>query len=131
MELQRDEYIGVSQLRRGKERSQRNGYYEQEFVIRVGSLELRVPRTRDGKFSVDIFEMYQRHGKALLSTILEMYIAGVSTMKIGRIVESLYEKSVSKSFVSSLTKQLDEEVRNFQESFLKAVHYPYIMTDVN
>lgn len=109
MEEQRNQYIGVGKYNRAEERvSSRNGYYNREYTTRVGTLELRVPRTRDGKFSVDLFERYQRSEKSLLSTILEMYISGVSTRKVSSIVEELCGKSVSKSFVSNLTKSLDE-----------------------
>ncbi|OOL59933.1 IS256 family transposase, partial [Enterococcus faecium] len=86
--------------------SQRNGYYERDFTTRVGTLELKVPRTRDGEFST-VFERYQRNEKALLASMLEMYVSGVSTRKVSKIVEELCGKSVSKSFVSSLTEQLD------------------------
>lgn len=130
MEQQRDEYIGVGEYERNSDRtSSRNGYYERDYTTRVGTLTLKVPRTRDGKFSTDIFERYQRHEKALLSTMLEMYVSGVSTRKVSKIVEELCGTGVSKSFVSNLTKQLDEQVSQWQYSpFTKA--YPYVMVDV-
>ncbi|AVU17450.1 hypothetical protein B6178_13100 [Staphylococcus aureus] len=59
--------------------SQRNGYYERSFTTRVGTLELKVPRTRDGHFSPTVFERYQRNEKALMASMLEMYVSGVST----------------------------------------------------
>lgn len=130
MEQQRDEYIGVGEYERSEYRiSSRNGYYERDYTTRVGTLTLKVPRTRDGRFSTDIFERYQRHEKALLATMLEMYVSGVSTRKVSKIVEELCGTSVSKSFVSNLTKQLDEQVSQWQYSpFTKA--YPYVMVDV-
>lgn len=61
MEQQRDHYVGVGDYKRSENRvSHRNGYYAREYKTRVGTLELRVPRTRDGIFSPDIFERYQR-----------------------------------------------------------------------
>jgi len=59
-----------------------------------------------------IFERYQRNEKGLLLTMLEMYIQGVSTTKVSKAIENLYGKTYSKSFVSFLTKQLDEEFLN-------------------
>ena len=91
--------------------SQRNGYYEREWTTRIGTLNLRVPRTRDGKFSPTVFERYQRNEKALLASMLEMYISGVSTRKVSQIVEELCGKTISKSFVSELTAQLDPMVK--------------------
>ncbi len=131
MEQQRDEYIGAGEYERGEGRiSQRNGYYEREYTTRVGTLTLRVPRTRDGIFSPDMFERYQRNEKALIASMLEMYISGVSTRKVSQIVEELCGKKVSKSFVSSLTQELDELVKAWQYSSLVGSNYPYIMVDV-
>ena len=108
MENQRTEYIQAKEYERTENRqSQRNGYYERSFTTRVGTLELKVPRTRDGHFSPTVFERYQRNEKALMASMLEMYVSGVSTRKVSKIVEELCGKSVSKSFVSSLTEQLE------------------------
>ena len=93
MEMQRDQYIGVGEYERAEERkSQRNGYYQRDYTTKVGTLRLNVPRTRDGKFSTDLFERYQRNEKALISSMLEMYIQGVSTRKVSKIVEELCGK---------------------------------------
>src|SRR5690625_3087170 len=113
MEEQRTQYINVSEYERSDSRtSQRNGYYERNWTTRIGTLELKVPRTHDGKFSPTLFERYQRNEKALLASMLEMYISGVSTRKVSNIVEQLCGTSVSKSFVSKLTAELDPMVRS-------------------
>ena len=113
MENQRTEYIQAKEYERTENRqSQRNGYYERSFTTRVGTLELKVPRTRDGHFSPTVFERYQRNEKALMASMLEMYVSGVSTRKVSKIVEELCGKSVSKSFVSSLTEQLEPMVNS-------------------
>ena len=131
MENQRTEYIQADDYERSESRqSQRNGYYERDFTTRVGTLELKVPRTRDGEFAPTVFERYQRNEKALLASMLEMYVSGVSTRKISKIVEELCGKSVSKSFVSSLTEQLDPMVNEWQNRSLSGTNYPYLMTDV-
>lgn len=130
MERQRDDYCNVDPYERGDSRNaQRNGYYQRDLTTRVGTLNLRVPRTRDGKFSTDIFERYQRNEKALVSTMLEMYVSGVSTRKVGQVVETLCGKKVSKSYVSSITKLLDEEVYKFKQRRIDK-EIPYLMTDV-
>lgn len=131
MEEQRDQYIGVGEYERNDNRtSYRNGYYERSYTTRIGTIDLRVPRTRDGKFSPDIFERYQRNEKALLASILEMYVQGVSTRKVSKIVEELCGKKVSKSFVSNLTKELDKMVKKWQYSSLNGANYLYLMADV-
>ena len=114
MEKERYEYCKVDSYERTDKRvSQRNGYYERTLTTRIGTLDLEIPRTRDGQFSTDIFERYQRNEKALVTAMLEMYVTGVSTGKVGAVVETLCGKHVSKSYVSSITKLLDEEVSAF------------------
>lgn len=117
MEEQRNQYIGVGAYERDENRvSSRNGQYDREYTTRIGSLTLRVPRTRDGLFSTDIFDRYQRHEKALLAAMLRMYVSGVSTRKVSQVVEELCGKNISKSFVSNLTKELDDIVENWRNA---------------
>lgn len=131
MEQQRTDYLQAEDYERsGKRVSQRNGYYERELTTRIGTLELKVPRTRDGKFTPDVFERYQRNEKALLASMIEMYVSGVSTRKVSKIVEELCGKTVSKSFVSSLTVQLDPLVKEWQNRSLSGTKYPFLMVDV-
>ena len=67
MENQRTEYIQAKEYERTENRqSQRNGYYERSFTTRVGTLELKVPRTRDGHFSPTVFERSDVSVKGLL-----------------------------------------------------------------
>ena len=131
MEKERDEYLDNEAYQRDPNRmTYRNGYYNRDYTTKLGTLNLRVPRTRDGKFSTEIFERYQRNEKALLLTMLEMYIQGVSTRKVSKVIENLCGKTYSKSFVSSLTKQLDEEVRQWRHHDLSPVQYAYLVVDV-
>lgn len=65
----------------------RNGYRERELTTRLGRLNLRVPRDREGRFSTDLFERYQRSEKALVLALQESYLQGVSTRKVRRITE--------------------------------------------
>ena len=81
--------------------SQRNGYYERSFTTRVGTLELKVPRTRDGHFSPTVFERYQRNEKALMASMLEMYVSGVSTRKVSKLWKNfVVNPSLSPSFLA-------------------------------
>ncbi|WP_392425132.1 IS256 family transposase [Dolosigranulum pigrum] len=131
MEKEQDEYLNNEAYQRDPNRmTYRNGYYDRDYTTLIGTLNLRVPRTRDGKFSTEIFERYQRNEKALLLTMLEMYIQGVSTRKVSKVIENLCGKTYSKSFVSSLTKQLDEEVRQWRHHDLSPVQYAYLVVDV-
>ncbi len=59
-----------------------SGYYSRGLVTRIGKLELRVPCDREGRFSTELFDRYQRSEKALVSALAEMYVQGVSTRKV-------------------------------------------------
>ena len=80
----------------------RSGYYSRTLVTRVGKLELRVPQDRDGRFSTELFERYQRSEQALVATLAEMYGQGVSTRKVKAITEELCGHAFSASAVSAI-----------------------------
>jgi putative transposase len=65
------------------------GLLQPKLITRVGKLELRVPQDRQGKFRTEVFERYQRSEKALVSSLMEMYLQGVSTRKVKAITEEL------------------------------------------
>jgi putative transposase len=74
--------VGAEKSERTAERlSYRSGYYGRTLVTRIGTLELRVPQDRAGRFSTELFERYQRSEKALVRALAEMYVQGVSTRK--------------------------------------------------
>ena len=118
MENQRTEYIQAKNMNEQKTDKVNEMAIMSAALTRVGTLELKVPRTRDGHFSPTVFERYQRNEKALMASMLEMYVSGVSTRKVSKIVEELCGKSVSKSFVSSLTEQLEPMVNEWQNRLL-------------
>jgi putative transposase len=82
LEAEMTEAIGAAKGERSEMRiAYRSGYYTRSLVTRVGTLELRVPQDRLGRFSTELFERYQRSEKALVGTLAEMYVQGVSTRK--------------------------------------------------
>lgn len=130
MEVERDAYIQAAQYERNETRkSMRNGYYDRHFLFPFGDFTLRVPRTRDGKFSTEIFQKYARADQALLSMMMEMVIQGVSTRKVTQVVETVTGKSVSKSKVSKLMERLDPEIKAWSERDLSAKKYPFLFVD--
>ncbi len=94
----------------------------------MGKLELRVPQDRNGGFSTEIFERYQRSEKALVAALTQMYIQGVSTRKVQAISEELCGHSFSASAISEINKQLDAELGRFARRELES-EYPYLIID--
>jgi putative transposase len=106
----------------------RSGYYRRSLVTRVGKLELRIPQDRQGHFSTQIFERYQRSEKALVSALAEMYIQGVSTRKVKAITEELCGHAFSASAISAVNQTLDESLERFAQRPLEEA-YPYLVLD--
>lgn len=85
-----EEQIGAGKHERSEERKNyRNGTRERSLVTRIGSITLRVPRHREVPFVTMIFDNYQRSEAALISTMIEMVVQGVSTRKVSNVVEEL------------------------------------------
>jgi putative transposase len=130
MEKERDDYLKAAPYERAVERRDyRNGYYERELLMSIGNIALKVPRTRNGEFSTTVFEKYARCDQAMVLSMLEMVVNGVSTRKVTNIVEQLCGKNVSKSFVSSLTQKLDPIVNEWAGRPLNTTYYPYVFAD--
>ncbi len=106
----------------------RSGYYSRAFVTRVGTLELRVPQDREGRFSTRLFERYQRSEKALVGALAEMYVQGVSTRKVKAITEELCGHSFSASAISSINKTMDLALAEFAGRRLEE-DFPYLILD--
>lgn len=130
MEKERDDYLKAAPYERAVERRDyRNGYYERDLMMSIGTLTLKVPRTRNGEFSTTVFEKYARCDQALVLSMLEMVINGVSTRNVTNIVEQLCGKNISKSFVSSLTQKLDPIVNEWAKRPLNTTYYPFVFVD--
>jgi transposase-like protein len=109
-------------------RGYRNGYKPRVLKTRVGRLELMVPKDREGRFQTELFEKYQRNEKALVLGLVEMYVRGVSTRKVTKIIEELCGLEISKSQVSVLVKELDAEIGNWRGRPVTK-RYPYLVVD--
>jgi len=130
LEAQVSEHLQAEPYERTQERrGYRNGYKPRQLTTRVGTLHLRVPQVRDGSFSPELFERYQRSEQALVCTLMEMVINGVSTRKVAQITEELCGKAFSKSTVSELCQGLDPLVSAWNERDLSEQRYPFVLVD--
>ena len=129
MEMEVEEYVGAARHERSAERvGQRNGYRERSWDTRVGTVELRVPRVRDSSYFPSLLEPRKRAERALSAVVQEAYVHGVSTRKVDDLVKALGMGGISKSRVSELCKELDEEVERFRSRPLEG-SYPYVWVD--
>ncbi len=113
-------FLGAdSYERNGERRGWRNGFKPRVLKTRVGKLELLVPKDREGQFQTELFERYQRSEKALVLSMLQMYIEGVSTRKVSAITEALCGLEVSRNQVSALSERLDGELAAWRQRPLR------------
>lgn len=106
----------------------RSGYYERKLITRIGKVELRVPQDRNGNFSTQLFERYQRSEKALFDALCQMYVQGVSTRKVKKVTEELCGHGFSASSISRVTRKLDEQLEAFATRKLDC-EFPYLILD--
>lgn len=108
----------------------RNGYRTRRWDTRVGSIELAVPKLRRGSYYPDwLLEHRKRSERALLGVVAECYVRGVSTRKVDAVVKQMGIEGISKSQVSSIAGELDEQVEAFRNRPLDAEAYPYVWLD--
>ena len=114
--------------RTGERTDCRNGTRERALTTRVGTLELSVPRHRNAPFRTLVFENYKRSEAALVTTMAEMVVAGVSTAKVGRVMEEICGRPFPRQSVSEACTELDAGVDKFRNRRL-AGDYLFAMVD--
>jgi len=130
LQAQAAEQVQAMPYERSEDRQgYRNGTRPHAITTRVGTLTLKVPRLRDGRFSTEMFARYQRSEQALVLALVEMVIQGVSTRKISAITEELCGTEFSKSTVSDLCKRLDPIVQGWNNRNLREHRYPFVLVD--
>ena len=109
--------------------TQRNGYRPRPWDTRVGTLELQIPRVREGSYFPTLLEPRRRSERALLAVVQQAYVEGVSTRKVDALVKSLGCEGISKSQVSRICQELDQAVESFLGRPLDGGPYPYLWLD--
>lgn len=131
MEVEVNQHVGAERYERSPDRKgQRNGYRERSWDTRVGTLELRVPRVRDGTYFPALLEPRRRAEQALAAVVQEAYVHGVSTRKVDDLVKALGMEGISKSQVSRICAELDTVVERFRTRPLTG-RYPYLWLDAS
>jgi len=131
MSADADAVCGAGYGERTPERvNRRNGYRERDWDTRVGSIELAVPKLREGSYFPDwLLQPRRRAEQAFVSVIADAYLAGVSTRRVEKLVQQLGVERMSKSQVSRLAKSLDQIVEDFRTRPLDGAPYAYVTLD--
>jgi transposase-like protein len=129
MEADVEGLIGAGRYERSPERlNYRNGFRDRALDTRLGTLQLRVPKLRQGAYFPPFLEPRKVSEKALVAVIQEAWIGGVSTRRVDDLVQAMGLAGISKSTVSKLCKDIDERVTAFLERPLEG-EWPYLWLD--
>ncbi len=131
MSADADAVCGAGYGERSPERvNRRNGYRERDWDTRVGSIELAVPKLREGSYFPGwLLQPRRRAEQAFVSVIADAYLAGVSTRRVEKLVQQLGVERMSKSQVSRLAQSLDQIVEDFRTRPLDGAPYAYVTLD--
>ena len=122
--------IGAEHGERSPDRlTHRNGYRSRAWDTRVGTMELRIPKLREGSYFPSLLEPRRRSEKALLAVIQQAYVEGVSTRRVDDLVKALGCEGISKSQVSRICGELDRVVDSFLDRPLDGGAYCYLWLD--
>jgi putative transposase len=131
IEAELTDLIGAAPHQRSAERSNlRNGHRTRVLSTTAGDLELRIPKLRTGSFFPSLLERRRRVDQALFAVVMEAYLHGVSTRKVDDLVKALgADTGISKSEVSRICADLDQEVGAFRDRSLAEQQFPYVFLD--
>ncbi len=130
MDAEVSEQIGAAHGERSETRlTRRNGYRPRRWDTRVGTIELGIPKLREGSYFPSLIEPRRRSERALVSVVTQAYVEGVSTRRVDDLVRSLGCDGISKSQVSRICAELDEVVSSFLERPLDSGPYRYLWLD--
>jgi len=131
MSAEADVLCGADYGQRSDERiNTRNGYRHRDFDTRVGTLDVAIPKLRQGSYFPDwLLQRRKRAERALTSVVATCYLLGVSTRRMEKLVDTLGIASLSKSQVSVMAKELDEQVEAFRNRPLDAGPYTFVAAD--
>jgi putative transposase len=129
MEADVEGMVGAGRHERSPDRlNYRNGYRDRTLDTRLGSLQLRVPKLRQGSYFPPFLEPRKVSEKALAAVVQEAWIGGVSTRRVDELVQAMGLSGISRSTVSKLCKDIDERVGGFLERPLEG-EWPYLWLD--
>jgi putative transposase len=131
IEAEATERIGAGRYERTDTRvTERNGHRTRDLSTKAGDVELRIPKLRKGSFFPSILEPRRRIDQALFAVVMEAYVHGVSTRSVDDLVEAMgVDAGISKSEVSRICANLDEQVGAFRTRPLDHTDFPYVYLD--
>jgi putative transposase len=113
-----------TELRKGS----RNGYRHRDLLTQYGWLQLKIPRDREGKYQPEFIRRYQQRTSEVDNLVRDVFLAGVSTRQVGKVLAPLWGKEISAQTVSRVVSSLDSAVKLFHNRFIWD-DYQYLFLD--
>jgi putative transposase len=130
MEVEVSGQIGAEHSQRTPQRATyRNGYRPRDWDTRAGTVELQIPKLRQGSYFPSLLEPRRRAERALAAVVAQCYVEGVSTRRVDDIARQMGLDGISKSQVSRVCAELDEVVAAWRNRPLDAGPYPFLWVD--
>lgn len=127
MQIERERHLKAGSYERTEERNgHANGFKPKNVKTRIGALDLRIPQVRDSSFYPEAMEKGLRSERAFAISLAEMYVQGVSTRKVSKIMEEMCGVGVSSTQVSNATKALDDEFENWRNREIGEITYLFL-----
>lgn len=123
-------YTGTQWHKKNQERiDYRNGFRYRSFLTKHGWIDdIKVPRLRKTRFRTRVFKNYQRRQSAVDQALRDVFLAGVSTRRVGEALSCLLDSPISATTVSNVTKAIDSKVKEYQNRLLLD-EYQYLVLD--
>ena len=123
-------YTGRERYERTKDKQlYRNGYYRRGLITQFGTIEdIKVPTLRNSCFRTKVFRRYKRYQEIVEDLVEDIFLAGVSTRRVGEAISKLLDTKVSHGTVSNITKRLDKKVKAFHTKIILD-EYQYLFLD--
>ncbi len=133
MDAQVEDICQAGYRERSEEReNSRNGYRQRRWDTRVGTIDIEIPKLRNGSYYPSwLLEPRQRAEQALIQVVAQSYLEGVSSRKVTKLVEKMGITGISKSQVSRMAQRLDEDVQVFRKRALDGGPYTYVWIDAH
>lgn len=128
LQIEMDNHLGYSRYDRSKFQNSRNGAFQKTLITNNGTIELDVPRDRNGNFEPAIVKKKQSRAAGLDQKIVSLYAKGMSLSDIQMQLQELYDANISESLISKITDGVADEVKAWQNRALESI-YPIVFFD--
>lgn len=128
LQIEMDNHLGYSRYDRSEFQNARNGAFQKTLITNNGTIELDVPRDRNGNFEPAIVKKKQSRVAGLDQKIVSLYAKGMSLSDIQMQLQELYDANISESLISKITDGVADEVKAWQNRALESI-YPIVFFD--